>query len=304
MMKQTRRHGKQPPRIPGQTMERKDSLQPCARASEWEPLLYDYAEGLCDGESRAAVRSHLASCAYCSSALEDIRWMMTALRASVPEPPAQLHSRVMDTISAEQTGYGRIITETVDVRTGWVLDENRFSMRRMTRMIGGIAAVFVLVVGMLWLLPLMRSTGASTTPEILEELQGGDPGTFSDGVFIGTETEQPQETEANGFGVIPGVREPIETTAEIVQRHAVVITVEGADKAQVLSLLAGLTSADGIAAVLTEEEDGILISPLSVYKAAAERLETADLAVTVSNPNPSLADNTLEDAFYIQIREP
>ena len=26
MMKQTRRHGKQPPRIPGQTMERKDSV--------------------------------------------------------------------------------------------------------------------------------------------------------------------------------------------------------------------------------------------------------------------------------------
>lgn len=303
MMKQTRRHGKQPPRIPGQP-ERKDSLIPCTRASEWEPLLYDYAEGLCDGETRAAVRGHLTSCAYCSSALEDIRWMMTALQESAPEPPAGLHTRVMDAVRAEDAGCGRIITETVDVRTGRVLDEPRFSLSRMTRMIGGIAAAVVVVIGLMMLLPLMRRTGASTTPEILGELQEGDRGTFSDGVFIGTESEQPQETEANGFGVIPGVREPIETAAEIVHRYPVVITVDGAEKQQILSLLSGLMTSDGTVAVLTEADDGILVSPLSVYEAAVDRLEAADLAADVSVRNGSSEDDTQQDAFYIQIREP
>ena len=60
--------------------------QPCIRAADWEPLLYDYAEGLTDRETAASVERHIAECDYCRGALEDIRWMMSALQTSVPEP--------------------------------------------------------------------------------------------------------------------------------------------------------------------------------------------------------------------------
>lgn len=304
MMKQTRRYGKPPQESASYPSERDTPLTPCDRASEWEALFYDYAEGLCDSETCAALEQHLASCAYCRQALREIRRMTEALRVSVPAPPPQLHARVMQAVTEEGRGQGRVITETVDVRTGRVIGGDRFSLRRITRIFGGAAAAFVLVVGLVLLLPMMRGGDASAAPEILEELQEGERVTFSDGVFIGLDTQAVQETEANGFGVIPGVREPGETSAELEPRYPVVITVSGTDSEHVRSLLSALSPAGGAAVVMTEEEDGILVSPLSVYKTAVSLLTAAELSVSVSEEQASDEDNTLEDAFYIQIREP
>ena len=267
-------------------------LQPCDRAAEWEPLLYDYAEGLADDASRTEVRRHLAQCAYCRGALEDIRWMVSALQTSVPEPKTDISSRVMEAIRAEEEQNGRVITETVDVRTGRVLSDSseERGVHRILRTLGGIAAAVVLVFGLMYVLPFLRteSGAASGTQDILYEFQTGADGSFIGGVFVGNPSETGSE---NGTGEWYG-----ETSASEASRQIAVIRVKGADRERVMQLLQSLTDG-GKPVTVFSSEDGFFVSPQSVMAEAMEMLQDAGLTADVLHE----ADIP-EDPFFVWIQ--
>ena len=283
---------------------------PCPHAEKWEPLFYDCAEGLADKESADAVRQHITECAYCRARFADIRMMTAALRASVPEPKPGLHSRIMNAVDAEEEKNGRVITETVDLRTGRVLSDLT-GMRGLAGIVSGIAAALVVVIGLVYLLPFLRvSSGTSSgAQEIISEMQEIIDSQFSDGVFVGTAapagTENPAGTQSVGsdFGTIPGNKSPAQAETAVMQSYPVVLNVWGADKAEILRLLAPLAASDETPAELTETEDGILVSPLAVYKEAAALLDAANLTVVISGAAESEEDSISDDAFYVQIRK-
>ncbi len=284
---------------------------PCPHAEKWEPFFYDCTEGLADKETAEAVRQHITECAYCRARFADIRMMTAALKASVPEPKPGLHSRIMNAVDAEEEKNGRVITETVDLRTGRVLSDLT-GKRGLAGIVSGIAAALIVVIGLVYLLPFLRvSSGTSSgAQEIIGEMQDVVDSQFSDGVFVGTATPadpaNPAETQSVGsdFGAIPGNKSPAQAETAVMQRYPVVLDVWSADKAEVLRLLAPLAAADETPAELTETEDGILVSPLAVYKEAAALLDAANLTVVVSKAMESAENGVFDDAFYIQIREP
>ena len=93
----------------------------------------------------------------------------------------------MQAVSSEEDANGRVFTETVDLRTGRVLS-GLPQKRGLAGAIGGIAAAFVLVIGLLYLTPFLSvSSGASTgAQEIIGEMQETAGNPFSDGVFVGS----------------------------------------------------------------------------------------------------------------------
>ena len=283
---------------------------PCADAQAWESVFYDCAEGLADQDTAAAAERHIAECAYCRARFADIRMMAAALKSSVPEPKPGLHSRIMNAVAAEEEQNGRVITETVDLRTGRVLS-GLTGRRGLLSTVSGIAAALIVVIGLVYLLPFLRagSGTASGAQEIIGEMQETDGSQFSDGVFVGTSSPADAADtagtapEGSSFGAIPGHKSPAQAETAAVQRCPVVLEVWGADRAEILRLLTPLAASDP-AAELTEEADGILVSPLPLYKEAAAMLDAADLTVVISEAGTPLADGTLDDAFYIQIREP
>ena len=255
--------------------------QRCDRAAEWEPLLYDFAEGLTDEKTGAAVKEHLAGCTYCRGALEDIRWMRTALRESVPEPKTDLTARVMKTIRAEEESGGRVVTETLDARTGRVITSRggKHSLHRIVRAVSCIAAAVLVVLGLLYVLPLLRMGGgtASGTQDILGEMQSGEDARFSDGVFVGSTPQTEQRT---------------------------ILLVSGTTESALAALLSQLTAAeDGTAITVTETDDGYLLTPLSALSQVSAILESAGLRVTLDGAAAAAASDD-GDAFYVRILEP
>ncbi len=83
--------------------------------------------------------------------------------------------------------------------------------------------------------------------------------------------------------------------------------VWGADRAEILRLLEPLSASDESSVSFTVREDGIFVSPLSVYKEAAALLDAANLTVVISQAGTTDADIMDgadimdEDAFYIRI---
>ena len=288
--------------------------QPCIRAADWEPLLYDYAEGLADRETAASVERHIAECDYCRGALEDIRWMMSALQTSVPEPQNDVVSRVMKTVCAEEEEHGRVIAETVDTRTGRVLSspDQRRGVRRLLRTVGSLAAALVIVIGLIYVLPLLKSgSGASSgAQDVIREMQDSEESSFSGGAFVGsTPTTEAAETEADAFGAVtgnksPAVSEPVlEQTPE--NRYPIVLRIIGLSDAQLRDALSALTAADGTPITVRETADGYLISPLSAFETAQQQLHAVYPAFGIEIVRAeTVPESYTDDAFYIQIREP
>lgn len=287
--------------------------QPCIRAADWEPLLYDYAEGLADRETAASVERHIAECDYCRGALEDIRWMMSALQTSVPEPQNDVVSRVMKTVRAEEEEHGHVIAETVDTRTGRVLSSpnQRRGVRRLLRTVGSLAAALVIVIGLIYVLPLLKSgSGASSgVQDVIREMQDSEESSFSGGVFVGGTPTETAETEADAFGAVtgnksPAVSEPVlEQTPET--RYPILLRIIGLSDAQLLDVLSALTAADGTPVTVRETSDGYLISPLSAFETAQQQLHAAYPALGIEIVRAeTVPESYTEDSFYIQIREP
>lgn len=270
--------------------------QRCDRAAEWEVLLYDFAEGLTDEKTTQTVREHIAECEYCRCALEDIRFMTAALRESVPEPKVDISARVMKAIRAEEESGGRMVTETLDVRTGRVLSRTKEAsgIRRIVRAVSGIAAAILVVFGLMYVLPWLRMGAgtASGTQDILGEMQSGEDDRFSGGVFVGS---TPQTTEE------PTADAPL-MTETVQQRFPVVLRIAGLSDERLWDVLSVLTTADGGSVTVLHTEDGYLISPLSAFEEAQKLLAAAypGLGMEIIRPQ-TVPESYTEDAFYIQI---
>lgn len=216
-------------------------LPPCDRAADWEPLLYDYAEGLIDKETGAAVQRHLEECPYCRGAFADIQWMTSALKASVPEPKTDLGARVMETIRVQEDINGRAFTEQIDAQTGQVLSSpsDKRGIRHLVNAVGYAAAVLLLVIGLFYVVPLLRvgsGTSSAGTQEILHEPQ----------------------SEMN-----------------------VVLLVSGMPETELASLLSQLVvTPDGYSITVTDTDDGFLLAPLSALAQVTAMLESEGLQVT------------------------
>ena len=286
-------------------------LHPCVRAADWEPLLYDYAEGLADRETAASVERHIAECAYCRGALEDIRWMISALQTSVPEPKSDLSARVMETIRAEEEEDGCVIAETVDTRTGRVLNPaGKRGFGAIVRTVGSIAAALVLVMGLLYVLPLLRAgSGASSgAQDVINEMQKEEDNRFSDGVFVGNTQETAAETEGSAFGAVPGNKTPASSDAPILetteQGYPVILRMIGLSDARLRDVLSGVTAADGTPVTVTKTADGYLVSPLSAFEEVQAQLHAAYPALGIEIIRAeSVPESYHADAFYIQNSE-
>lgn len=274
------------------------AVKHCDRAAEWEPLLYDFAEGLTDEKTGQEVRRHIAECAYCRGALEDIRWMTAALRESALEPKTDISARVMDAIRAEEESGGRIVAQTVDARTGRVLSspKEKYSIRRIMRTVSGIAAALLLVFGLIYIVPLLRmgSGTASGTQDILGEMQSGEDDRFSGGVFVGGDPAMTAETVSAEIGT-----EVILTQTQ----YPVILRVVGVSDEQLETVLSDLTAADGTPATFSKTRDGYLVAPLSAFETAQELLAQTYpwLGMEIIRAE-ELPDSYTEDAFYIQIQ--
>lgn len=118
----------------------------CKEARFWEPKLYDYADGSCTDEEKRAVEEHLAACPACRENLSGIRWMMAALKESVPDPERDIAGAVAEKIRTGQTGHEKVLRPI-----------NPSSPRRWVKIAGGIAAALVLTVGLISLAPILTS---------------------------------------------------------------------------------------------------------------------------------------------------
>ena len=279
----------------------------CSRADVWEPLLYDYAEGVADKDTCASVEAHLARCPACRASLADIRFMMEAMSESLPAPKQDITARVMERIRAEEEDLGVVLSQPLDAVTGKPIRQKQSAMRRVTRLFGGIAAVFVLAIGLVWLLPLLgeMNSGAATGPQdALHEIWGSTESEFPTESTCGSntvETDAVLEEPGDGFGVLPGIKDSAETTMELLQPFTVsvltVLSEDGVDADFIRQVLASVS-------VLTFEwdEDGFAVTPVSAVDTVKTALEREGLCVTVTETDTE--DKTLADAFYVQIREP
>ena len=292
---------KQKQRQNGEWNSRKPSAdtgrgQRCERAAEWEVLLYDFAEGLTDEKTEWAVREHIAECAYCRGALEDIRFMTAALRESVPEPKTDISARVMAAIRAEEESCGRMVTETLDARTGRVLSRTKETsgIRRIVRAVSAMAAAILVVFGLMYVLPLLRmSTGAASgTQDILGEMQCGEEDRFSGGVFVGSTQQTAEERYADGAL----------NTESVQEFRPVILRIAGLSDEQLRNILSVLTTADGAPAAVLETEDGYRISPLSAFEEAQKQLAAAypGYGIEIIRAE-TVPDSYTDDSFYIQI---
>ncbi len=278
----------------------------CDRAAEWEPLLYDFADGLTDVQTGQAVQRHTAECAYCRGALEDIRWMTSALRESVTEPKYDISARVMEVVRtkknlrAEEETSGRIVTQTVDARTGRVTANasGKRGIRGVMRTLGGIAAAVLLAAGLMYAVPWLRMGigTASGTPDILGEMQSCEESRFSDGVFVGDPVLTTAETAAGS-----AVSETVLTE----NQYPVILYVPGLTGEQILSALSSLTAADGTPAEITKTADGYLVSPLHAFEEAqALLIQTYPGHEIEIFRAEIIPDSDTGDAFYIQTDDP
>lgn len=278
----------------------------CDRAAEWEVLLYDYAEGLTDEGTGLAVERHIAECAYCRAALCDIRWMTSALRESVPEPGTDISARVMEVIRgkkdarAEDESSGRVVAQVLDARTGRVTADltRKRGIRGVMRTLGGIAAAVLLVVGMMYVIPLLRAGGgaASGTPDILGQMQSCEDDRFSDGVFVGSPAQTTTETASD-------TQSGVTVTEE--NPYPIILRIVGLTGEQLCDVLADLTAADGTAVTVTETADGYLVAPLHAFERAQALLSQAYPGYGIEIIRAEeIPDSYTGDAFYIQTDDP
>lgn len=81
----------------------------CEKSGQWEPYLYEYAEGMADDAVKAAVEEHVTTCDLCRRTLTEITEMLFLLREAntapqqeqIPVPPARIRQHVMQTVYAE-----------------------------------------------------------------------------------------------------------------------------------------------------------------------------------------------------------
>ena len=130
-------------------MKRKNGIPEavCKEARFWEPKLYDYAEDSCTDEEKIAVEAHLASCPACRENLSGIRWMLAALKESVPDPERDIAGAVAEKIRTGQTGREKVLRPAA-----------LSSPRRWVKIAGGIAAALVLTVGLVSIAPVFFSS--------------------------------------------------------------------------------------------------------------------------------------------------
>ncbi len=74
-----------------------------------QDLLPGYALGVLEDQEKAAVRSHLETCASCRAELASFREVTGTLAASLPlaEPPASLEHRILRAVTASRRGTVR-----------------------------------------------------------------------------------------------------------------------------------------------------------------------------------------------------
>ncbi len=191
---------------------KKPDTAACRDLLYWEGRLYAYAEGEAPPDMREAVEEHVRTCAYCKTQLEDIQYMIRALRTETPTVPASLHTDIMEAVEDAEKPEERPQKPVESPRRTENAAETPLAsmVRTQTakrkkeariRLIGGLAAACVIAVGvgrLLPLLPAMRGTGADTgdASKVLTDLGGTGDGTFVDGVFVGGGTDMSQQKES------------------------------------------------------------------------------------------------------------
>ena len=316
------------------TQRQTNGPAPCSRAEHWELLLYEYAEEQASPQTRTAVENHIRECAYCRGALADIRFMMAALHTAAPEPTEDLTARVMKSIRREEEENGRVTAQAVDADTGRVLSAPGSRIAGIARLLGGIAAVLALVLGLRILSPLMSGGTSGAASDVIGELQNqtAGSGTFADGVFYASadaaDTAAAAETdgEADGFAAVPSSKDRAESddtvvsfvTEELIAEEALhysaYIYVDKAswnaacdiltDPAE-YALYAGLT-AETAAEITVAVYDGYLtVAPASAFETVTAALHAADLIYF--RDDAAVGDShekiTRTDAVYVGVEE-
>ena len=100
--------------------------------TDWTDQLSDYLDDELDAADRTALEAHLASCADCSSVLNDLRRVvLTAQSAPSREPSADLWSGISAQIAASSSAEHRVVEIT---------------RRRVSFTLGQLAAAAVLLI--------------------------------------------------------------------------------------------------------------------------------------------------------------
>ena len=145
----------------------------CPDNGYWEPLLYDYIDGIQDENARAAVDKHLSVCPYCRGELEKLRQMRGALRAFGAETESvSVYDKVMGTVMAEAAERKReILPQEPEEERILVPKEEKPPIRKYLLRAGGIAALFLCVVGLWLVTPALTRQTAGKAPSGLEDAQ-------------------------------------------------------------------------------------------------------------------------------------
>ncbi len=188
----------------------------CRDAAYYEGCLYAYAENEAPPEIRAEVEAHVKECAYCRSQLDDILFMIHALREDAPAVPDQLHAHIMHGIHAEISDRQ---TKTAAPTNGekpfaFMAKKQKQSEQRQARirLIGGLAAACVIALGLWQILPFLAAgSGAASgdAAKVLSDMQSHETGEgdFVGGVFVGGDPAD------NGTGASPTQSNPPDTAA-------------------------------------------------------------------------------------------
>ncbi len=196
---------------------KRQNAKPCSDAGYWEPRLYAYAENEAPPEERAATEAHLKQCAYCKAQLDDILFMIDALRTEPPAMPDTLHDDIMRRVRATEDIPAADKNSPAPGETPLITMVRRQKAtekkQARIRLIGGLAAACVIAVGIWQLLPMLSgiaAAGSGEASKVLTDMQtqeAGD-GSFIGGVFVG---DTPPPTE--------GHKSP-ETTPETTEEDA------------------------------------------------------------------------------------
>lgn len=245
-------------------MKQQNSTEPgsvCAEARFWESRLFDYADGCCTAEEAASVEAHLAGCAACRTTLAEIRRMSEALKDCVPDPGEALTGAVMAAIGAAQTGA--CTTEPAEHPEPRPAERSR-RLGYGIRLAGGIAAAFLLTVGVIRLVPLTtRNTALEKTADCAE-IHAAEPDmeTVTPKMFLAPAADAANgngnanlsqsigyaanyESEAVAEHVMEDVPAEIAGAVKGESRNVTSIFVYAADRAKVAELLAMAAAADG-----------------------------------------------------------
>ena len=119
---------------------------------EWTDKLSDYLDGELPGDEREAVESHLAGCAPCRIALEDLRRVIARARSIQPRPPHQdLWAGIAERIEARPAS-----AKVTPLHASEAQRPVRMPSRRISFSLPQLAAAAVLLMalsgGVVWLI--------------------------------------------------------------------------------------------------------------------------------------------------------